>query len=61
MDIAGARGGDGSSGRYGQGRLESMVEEKCLQENFRVFSGMRILAKIRVAILDFGRVIMSNF
>ena len=30
-----------------------MVEEKFLQENFRVLSEMRILAKIRVVILDF--------
>ena len=32
------------------------VEEKFPQENFRVLSEMRILGKIRVAILDFGRV-----
>ena len=33
-----------------------MVEEKFGEQNFRVLSEMRILAKIRVAILDFGRV-----
>ena len=32
------------------------VEEKFPQENFRVLSEMQILSKIRVAILDFGRV-----
>ena len=30
-----------------------VVEEKFPQENFRVLSEMRILAKIRVVILDF--------
>ena len=29
------------------------VEEKCGEQNFRVLSEMRILAKIRVVILDF--------
>ena len=32
------------------------VEEKFGEHNFRVLSEMRILAKIRVVILDFGRV-----
>ena len=32
------------------------VEEKFGEQNFRVLSEMRILAKIRVVILDFGRV-----
>ena len=33
-----------------------IVEEKFGEQNFRVLSEMRILGKIRVAILDFGRV-----
>ena len=37
-------------------RMCDQVEEKFPQENFRVLSEMRILGKIRVAILDFGRV-----
>ena len=32
------------------------VEEKFGEQNFRVLSEMRILGKIRVVILDFGRV-----
>ena len=32
------------------------VEEKFGEQNFRVLSEMRILGKIKVAILDFGRV-----
>ena len=32
------------------------VEEKFGEQNFRVISEMRILAKIKVVILDFGRV-----
>ena len=32
------------------------VEEKFGEQNFQVFSEMRILGKIGVAILDFGRV-----
>ena len=32
------------------------VEKKLGEQNFRVLSEMRILAKIRVVILDFGRV-----
>ena len=32
------------------------LKKNFLKENFRVFSEMRILGKIRVAILDFGRV-----
>ena len=30
-----------------------MVEEKFVEQNFRVLSEMRILGKIKVAILDF--------
>ena len=39
------------------GRVTStaLVEENFPQENFRVFSEMRILAKIRLGILDFVR------
>ena len=33
-----------------------LVEEKIPKENFRVLSEMRILVKIRLVILDFGRV-----
>ena len=36
--------------------LSTKVEEKFHKEKFRVLSEMRILAKIRVVILDFGRV-----
>ena len=35
---------------------EAVVEEKFGEQNFWVFSEMRILGKIGVAILDFGRV-----
>ena len=35
---------------------ENIVEEKFGEQNFRVLSEMRFLGKIRVAILDFGRV-----
>jgi len=33
-----------------------LLKKNFLKENFRVLSEMRILGKIRVAILDFGRV-----
>ena len=42
-------------GRTGR-TCDGLVEEKFGEQNFRVLSEMRILAKIRVVILDFGRV-----
>ena len=42
--------------RRKQAEDRSAVEEKFGEQNFRVLSEMRILDKIRVAILDFGRV-----
>ena len=45
---------DGLSVAFATGSIMGfMVEEKFPQENFRVFSEMRFLGKIRVAILDF--------
>ena len=35
---------------------DHVVEEKFGEQNFRVLSEMRFLAKIRVVIFDFGRV-----
>jgi hypothetical protein len=37
-------------------RSKTTVEEKIGEQNFRVLSEMRILAKNKVVILDFGRV-----
>ena len=37
-------------------KILDQVEEKFGEQNFRVLSEMRFLAKIRVVILDFGRV-----
>ena len=60
--LSGATNGDASAensesagGANGVEKKEN-VEEKFPKENFRVWSEMRILGKIRVVILDFGRV-----